>query len=183
LKSFPNQPGRTGHRQTLEEICDELAAAAKAFKKDMCRHCDEPVDVPATMVYRLDGDSELRTRDFPHGHPVETFPAVWASVLKEGKAVVTEAYIGTIRHTENYRRGQLAREFERNPGAGVREGVLITSVDTQQGRHRTTLIPFKYDRRGLPKFTSLPWDDKPRDDRLSGLLAECARQVQRRTGR
>lgn len=181
-----NQPGRPEGRPRLEEICDHLAVMAKNFKSDLCRRNNGPTDMDAALVYRLEGDRELRSTGFPGGHPVDTFKKVWASVLKEGTpdfvAVVAESYMGSGR-TENYRRGDMEREFKQNPSSTVGEAVLIAGVDTHEGRQRCTAIPFTYDRNGMPAFRTLGWDETPHGDRLSGLLAECAREVQRRTGR
>lgn len=182
-----NQPDRAEGRPRLEEICDQIAVMAQAFKSGLCRRSNGPADMGAALVYRLEDDSELRSRGFPGGHPVDTFNKVWANVLKEGTpdfvAVVAESYMGDSGHTENYRRGELEQQFKQNPNSRVREAVLIAGVDTREGRQRCTAIPFTYDRNGMPAFRTLGWDDKPRGDRLSGLLAECARQVQRRMGR
>lgn len=185
MKRNRNKPDRPEGRPRLEEMCDQIALMTKAFKSDLCRRNKGPADMAAALVYRLEGDSELRSTGFPGGHPVDTFNKVWASVLKEGTpdfvAVVAESYMGSGR-TENYRRGEMEQEFKHDPNSSVREAVLIAGVDTREGRQRSTAIPFTYDRNGMPAFRTLGWDDEIRGDRLSGLLAECARQVQLRKG-
>ena len=179
------QPDRPEGRPRLEEMCDQIAVMAQAFKSVLCRRKNGPADMAAALVYRLEGDSALRSTGFPGGHPVDTFNKVWARVLEEGTpdfvAVVAESYMGSARG-ENYRRGELEQEFKQDPNSSVREAVLIAGVDTREGRQRCTAIPFSYDRNGMPAFRALGWDDEFHGDRLSDLLAECARQVQRRTG-
>lgn len=177
--------GPRGGRSSLEHICDELAASVQRVKTKMCRRHAGPIDAPPMLFHRLDGEDELRITDFSYGHPVTAFPLIWERILDEGNpdfvAVVTESYIRPHGDGEVYRRGQYERDFKENPFSDVKEAVLITGVDLRQGRHRNTVIPFSYDDRGMPRFTRYPW----RDDcggNLGELLADCVRQMQRRTG-
>jgi hypothetical protein len=137
------------------------------------------------LFYRLDGASEFHITNFPDGHPIAVFPSIWDRILEEGNpdflAFVVEGYEGSFRDGENYQRGQFERDFKENPVSDVTETLLIAGVDIRQDRHRNTMITFSYDDRGMPRFTRYPWADDCNGN-LGELLADCVREVQRRTG-
>jgi hypothetical protein len=177
--------GRRGERSSLKQLCDRLAATAQATKARMCEHCNGPVEGSPALVFRLDGNEQLFVAPLPHGHPIDTLPPVLEHILEEGHpdflALVTESYIGPTIYEHTYQRGQLERDFKKNPTSDVKESLLIAAVDTRHGRHRSTAIPFVYDDGGMPRFTRLPWSDDC-DGNLGELLADCVRHVQRRAG-
>lgn len=134
------------------------------------------------LVYRLDTEYGIRMRPIP-GHSVDDFPIAWMEVLAEGNpdfvGYVSEGYMALMR--TNCQRGDLATEFQQNPCSGVKECLMIASIDTHQGCHRNTSISFQYDKDGLPRFEPYRWSGYD-DGHVPELLAECARQVQRRKG-
>lgn len=171
----------TRKRQDIEHLCEAIANIAQEWKVEICRLNKGPADLPARLFYRLETNRHLLASKYLPGNPVATFPEVWEEVLAEGSpdflAFVSEGYGGPPQ--DDCERGDLAREFRRNPDSAVTELLLIAAVDTRQGRHRNTMIPFRYDEHGVPQFKAYPWWED-RNGNVPELLSACVRQVQRR---
>lgn len=66
--------------------------------------------------------------------------------------LLSEGYYRSTGHPENYKRGDMQREYESNPFSDVRPALVLLGVDVKSLQTGMVLLSYKYDDRGVPEF-------------------------------
>lgn len=74
-------------------------------------------------------------------------------------AVVCEGYSKPQENLADYRRGDMQKEYESNPFTNVRPGIVLVSAEIETLKIGMSMITYKYDDRGIPKYDLV--DGKP----------------------
>jgi len=113
------------------------------------------------------------------GSPIDQIPSVWGKIIESGTPefvmIMTEAYASQCSR-ENYRRGEMEKDFKNNPFSEVIETLNIHAIDIKNGNQFSGLVSFKYNDVGQPEFDEpsyYPCEGDSLNARTPMLFAAC----------
>lgn len=145
----------------MKPLIEEVKIAMETFikmKAAMCQAHNGPYDLaPMLHIKYVHLNSYCGILMSGCGHPVDAIPSVWKKVLDNGMPefvmIMTEGYATKSKEIpQNYRRGEMEKDFKNNPGSEVVEILNIHGIDMKTGNQANAFVSFKYNDHGQPEF-------------------------------
>lgn len=143
------------------ELIKEVKIALEAFMKmkaSICQNNNGPIDlVPMLHLKYQHLKSYCGVLMNGCGSPVDSIPGAWGKVLENGYPefvmLMTEGYATKSKEIpENYRKGQMEKDFKNNPESEVVEILNVHAIDVKTGEQASGFVSFKYNDNGQPDF-------------------------------
>lgn len=160
------------------KLYDSAVSAMMATKTDVCK-MQACTDLPYLALF-ISNDPRLMASLPPEarnsvddtGHVIVGLPIIGpdpydVECLKRmlppfdmtGMVVACEGYSKPTASLQDYRRGDMQKEYESTPFTDVKPGLCIVAVEISTMKVGMSMVTYRYDDRGLPVFDLI--DGKP----------------------
>lgn len=168
---------------------DSVAAVAEVIKKIKVNVCKEhSMQSIGKMLFSMDlknniyycGNFEIDDEESLSNDRVGTFAQYFMDAIEaqpKTKAIVfvSESYIKIFEDPTNVpsKIGQIQEEYSTDCTSDTSKAISMWSLNTINGKQASSIIPYKYDDKGLPFFENVPefeMHEMPEEEINSGAV-------------